>query len=128
MTLASFFQMLHRQLSIVPPLLRAYSECAALNRAVFLATLTAALQVFPLEVVRRRMQTIAADSLAQKAGVMVIRQAVMDIWAKERLKGFYVGMLPNTIQVCVLPLVWSAALHTACWQRASTETLQFEVC
>ena len=57
------------------------------------------MQVFPLEVVRRRMQTMAADSLSRKAGMVVLRQAVMDIWAREKLKGFYAGMLPNTVQV-----------------------------
>lgn len=57
------------------------------------------MQVFPLEVVRRRMQTMAAGSLSRKAGMVVLRQAVHDIWARERLKGFYAGMLPNTIQV-----------------------------
>ena len=57
-----------------------------------------ALQVFPLEVVRRRMQTLAAEGMSQK-GVMVARQAVLDIWGRERLRGFYAGMLPNTIQV-----------------------------
>ena len=57
------------------------------------------MQVFPLEVVRRRMQTMAADSLSRKAGIVVLRQAVMDIWAREKLKGFYAGMLPNTVQV-----------------------------
>ena len=56
------------------------------------------MQVFPLEVVRRRMQTMAADSLSRKAGMVVLRQAVMDIWARERLRGFYAGMLPNTVQ------------------------------
>jgi len=55
-------------------------------------------QVFPLEVVRRRMQTLAAEGISQK-GAMGIRQAVLDIWAKEKLRGFYAGMLPNTIQV-----------------------------
>ena len=59
----------------------------------------AGMQVFPLEVVRRRMQTMAADSLSRKAGMVVLRQAVMDIWAREKLKGFYAGMLPNTVQV-----------------------------
>ena len=57
-----------------------------------------AAQVFPLEVVRRRMQTLAAEGLSQR-GVMVARQAVLDIWARERLRGFYAGMLPNTVQV-----------------------------
>lgn len=45
------------------------------------------------------MQTMAADSLSRKAGMVVLRQAVMDIWAREKLKGFYAGMLPNTVQV-----------------------------
>ena len=54
--------------------------------------------MFPLEVVRRRMQTLAAEGLSQR-GVMVARQAVLDIWARERLRGFYAGMLPNTVQV-----------------------------
>ena len=57
-----------------------------------------ALQVFPLEVVRRRMQTLAAEGMSQR-GVMVARQAILDIWARERLRGFYAGMLPNTVQV-----------------------------
>ena len=56
------------------------------------------LQVFPLEVVRRRMQTLAAEGMSQK-GVLVARQAVLDIWGRERLRGFYAGMLPNTVQV-----------------------------
>ena len=60
---------------------------------------TAGMQVFPLEVIRRRMQTMAADSVSRKAGMEVLRQAVQDIWAREKLKGFYAGMLPNTIQV-----------------------------
>ena len=55
-------------------------------------------QVFPLEVVRRRMQMLAAGSASQR-GVMGVRQAVLDIWARERLRGFYAGMLPNAVQV-----------------------------
>ena len=42
---------------------------------------------------------MAADSASRKAGMVVLRQAVMDIWAREKLKGFYAGMLPNTVQV-----------------------------
>ena len=42
---------------------------------------------------------MAADSLSRKAGMVVLKQAVMDIWAREKLKGFYAGMLPNTVQV-----------------------------
>ncbi|CAK0741389.1 hypothetical protein CVIRNUC_001321 [Coccomyxa viridis] len=71
--------------------------------------------VFPLEVVRRRMQTMAADSLSRKAGMVVLRQAVMDIWAREKLKGFYAGMLPNTVQV--LP---SAALSYAAFEASKS--------
>lgn len=51
-----------------------------------------------MEVVRRRMQTLAAEGMSQR-GVMVARQAILDIWARERLRGFYAGMLPNTVQV-----------------------------
>ncbi len=44
------------------------------------------------------MQTLAAEGMSQR-GVMVARQAILDIWARVRLRGFYAGMLPNTVQV-----------------------------
>ena len=77
-----------------------------------------------MEVVRRRMQTLAAEGISQK-GVMGFRQAVLDIWAKEKLRGFYAGMLPNTIQVqrssfpssvpsCVHDLLAICTAHSSC--------------
>lgn len=73
--------------------------------------------MFPLEVVRRRMQTLAAAGMSQR-GVMVARQAVLDIWAKERLRGFYAGMLPNTVQVRLPASALRAALGGV-WMRVS---------
>lgn len=72
-------------------------------------------QVFPLEVVRRRMQTLAAAGLSRGSSMAAVRQAIMDIWAKERLGGFYAGMLPNTIQVLSRRLMgWQASEEHCC--------------
>ena len=73
------------------------------------------MQVFPLEVVRRRMQTLAAAGLSRGSSMAAVRQAIMDIWAKERLRGFYAGMLPNTIQVPSRWLLhWQASEEHCC--------------
>ena len=73
------------------------------------------MQVFPLEVVRRRMQTLAAAGLSRGSSMAAVRQAIMDIWAKERLRGFYAGMLPNTIQVLSRWLLsWQASEEHCC--------------
>lgn len=86
-----------------------------------LAGVAAESSVYPLEVIRRRMQTMAAAAAvsassgggavtaARVANLAAFRQAALDIWSKDRLRGLYSGIIPNTVQVgCWLQLALSA--------------------
>ena len=76
-----------------------------------LAGAAAESSVYPFEVIRRRMQTMAAAAAvstsggggavtaARVASLVAFRQAATDIWARDRLRGFYSGIVPNTVQV-----------------------------
>ena len=76
-----------------------------------LAGAAAESSVYPFEVIRRRMQTMAAAAAvstsstggavtaAGVASLVAFRQAAADIWARDRLRGFYSGIVPNTVQV-----------------------------
>lgn len=67
--------------------------------------------VYPLEVIRRRMQQSAAAAVASANGAPIPRaaanqaslkaftHAAREIWVKEGLSGFFAGIAPNTIQV-----------------------------
>ena len=73
-------------------------------------------QVYPLEVIRRRMQQIAAAAVMRNGGSQLMRpaanqaslrafsHAASEIWMKEGFGGFYAGVGPNTIQACSLRL------------------------
>ncbi|KIW09206.1 uncharacterized protein PV09_00134 [Verruconis gallopava] len=60
---------------------------------------------YPYQVVRSRLQTYEAGSTYRGAG-----DAVVQIWSKEGVRGFYKGLLPNIIRVlpstCVTFLVY----------------------
>jgi len=65
-------------------------------------------QVYPLEIIRRRMQQVAAAAAvssgqnvmtyAQQASMKAFSDAAKEIWVKEGFAGFYAGVVPNTIQ------------------------------
>ena len=40
-----------------------------------------------------------AATAARVASLAAFRQAAADIWARDRLRGFYSGIVPNTVQV-----------------------------
>jgi hypothetical protein len=79
-----------------------------------LAGMAAESSVYPLEVIRRRMQTTAAAAAAvsashagggaaaaavRGANLAAFRQAALEIWSRDRLRGLYSGIIPNTVQV-----------------------------
>ena len=79
-------------------------------------------QVYPLEVVRRRMQTIAAaqGGGCGRGGLSMFQRAALDIWRRERLRGFYTGMLPNIVQV------WQSGppyMRLSCWHHTAVHEM-----
>lgn len=71
---------------------------------------TAETVVYPLIVVQRRMQMATMQAaqqagrtggaaLAQKGGLAVMRSAAAELYRAHGLQGFYIGYLPNILQV-----------------------------
>ena len=64
-----------------------------------LAKMFAGIATYPYQVVRARLQMYDADRTYGSA-----RDAVAQIWRKERMAGFYKGLGPNLLRV--MPSTW----------------------